>query len=194
MALPATIRPPFGPRECRDGALDFAGIAHVDWVTSTPSEGATDWIAANWPVPADDGGIPNDCHSLHARRDLLEQLQPFCAQCRIRTAKPVALPPGRDRLSTRPAPTGSTAYTNTIGTVRVACSIGAHDRSSRGQDDVRRERDQFRCVFSVALEIACAKAVFDPHVVAVGPTQLLQPLLRTPRCVPVILIVSRPGS
>ena len=38
--------------------------------------------------------------------------------------KPVALPPGRARLSTKPAPTGSTTAGNTTGTVRVACSNG----------------------------------------------------------------------
>ena len=38
--------------------------------------------------------------------------------------KPVALPPGLARLSTKAAPTGSTTFTNTIGTVRVACSNG----------------------------------------------------------------------
>ena len=38
--------------------------------------------------------------------------------------KPVALPPGRARLSTKPAPTGSATTANTIGTVRVACSNG----------------------------------------------------------------------
>ena len=38
--------------------------------------------------------------------------------------KPVALPPGRARLSTKPAPTGSVMIGNTIGTVRVACSSG----------------------------------------------------------------------
>jgi len=38
--------------------------------------------------------------------------------------KPVALPPGRARFATKPAPTGSTACANTIGTVRVACSKG----------------------------------------------------------------------
>ena len=36
--------------------------------------------------------------------------------------KPVALPPGRARLSTKPLPTGSVAIGNTIGTVRVICS------------------------------------------------------------------------
>jgi hypothetical protein len=37
---------------------------------------------------------------------------------------PVALPPGRARLSTKPAPTGSAMTGNTIGTVRVACNNG----------------------------------------------------------------------
>jgi hypothetical protein len=36
-----------------------------------------------------------------------------------------ALPPGRAKLATKPAPTGSMTTTNTIGTVRVACSNGA---------------------------------------------------------------------
>src|SRR5262249_25504430 len=38
---------------------------------------------------------------------------------------PVALPPGRAKLSTNPAPTGSATIANTIGTVRVACSNAA---------------------------------------------------------------------
>jgi hypothetical protein len=39
--------------------------------------------------------------------------------------RPVALPPGRAKLSTNPAPTGSGTTANTIGTVRVAWSTGA---------------------------------------------------------------------
>jgi len=35
------------------------------------------------------------------------------------------LPPGRDRLLTKPLPTGSTIPRNTIGTVRVACNNAA---------------------------------------------------------------------
>ena len=38
--------------------------------------------------------------------------------------KPVALPPGCARLSTKPAPTGSTVDVNTMGTLLVACSNG----------------------------------------------------------------------
>ena len=41
--------------------------------------------------------------------------------------KPVTLPPGRAKLSTKPAPTGSATSANTIGTLRVACSKGGMD-------------------------------------------------------------------
>ncbi len=43
--------------------------------------------------------------------------------------KPVALPPGRARLCTQPAPTGSGTFTITIGMVLVACSTGAGARA-----------------------------------------------------------------
>ena len=39
--------------------------------------------------------------------------------------KPVALPPGRARLVTTPAPTGSSTPTKAIGTVRLACCSAA---------------------------------------------------------------------
>src|ERR1700738_350684 len=39
--------------------------------------------------------------------------------------KPVALAPGRARLSTKPLPTGSATITNTTGMVRVCFSIEA---------------------------------------------------------------------
>jgi hypothetical protein len=39
--------------------------------------------------------------------------------------KPVALAPGRDRLSTKPDPTGSGAMTNTMGMVRVTFSTAS---------------------------------------------------------------------
>ena len=39
--------------------------------------------------------------------------------------KPVMLPPGRDRLATKPCPTGSLTTLNTIGIVLVACFSAA---------------------------------------------------------------------
>ena len=35
-------------------------------LTSTPSDGATDWMTANWPIPAGYGGIPKDRRPRHA--------------------------------------------------------------------------------------------------------------------------------
>src|SRR5262249_31923960 len=59
----------------------------------------------------------------------------------------------------------------------AACLLKrAHDRPSRSQDDIRRERDQLRSVSAKAIEIAGAPPVFDPYVAADGPAQLGQPL------------------
>src|SRR6516162_10236083 len=90
--------------------------------------------------------------------------------------KPVALPPGRARLATKPAPTGSTTCANTIGTVRVACSKGVAAGMPLAKNNVRCERDQFRRLFAKALGIAPAPAEVDTHVTADRPTRFLQPL------------------
>ena len=163
-------------REGRDGALDLAGVAHVDRAHLHPERRRHGLDRAELPDPGGYGGIPKDRRSRHARRDLLEQFQPFPAHAVFEQRKPVALPPGRARLSTKPAPTGSVTCTNTIGTVRVACSNGPTVAAASGQDDVRRERDQFRRVFANVVGIARAPAGVDPHVAAVGPAQFLQPL------------------
>src|SRR5262249_30881764 len=46
-------------------------------------------------------------------------------------------------------------------------------RGARGQDDVRRERDQFRRIFAHVVGIARAPTIIDPNVAAVDPTRLL---------------------
>ena len=47
----------------------------------------------------------------------------FPAKPNSEVTNPVALPPGRAKLATKPPPTGSVALANTIGTLRVAfCS------------------------------------------------------------------------
>ena len=125
-ALAVTIRPPFEARANAARARSISPASRMSTgLTSTPNGGATDWIAAQLADPGGDGGIPQDRRARHARRDLFEQLQPFPADAVFEMMKPVALPPGRARLSTKPAPTGSATLANTIGTVRVACSNGA---------------------------------------------------------------------
>ena len=87
----------------------------------------------------------------------------------------MTLPPGRARLSTNPAPTGSATCTNTVGTVRVACRNAGMIVSPEAKTDVGRERDQFgrRCA---AVGIGRGPARVEPHVATDGPAQLPQRL------------------
>src|SRR5262249_11609799 len=48
--------------------------------------------------------------------------------------------------------------------------------AARSQNDVRRERDQFRRISATAVGIARRPAGVDPHVATDGPTRLMQPL------------------
>src|SRR5262249_32557710 len=52
-------------------------------------------------------------------------------------------------------------------------------RTAGRQDDIRRQRDQFRREFANAISIASAPAVVDLHIPADGPAQLLQPLMES---------------
>src|SRR5262244_1954862 len=82
---------------------------------------------------------------------------------------PVALPPGCARLATKPAPTGSMTVTNTIGTVRVACSNAA----TVGVPLPARRTSGA----SAANSAACrGPAGVDPQVAAFAPAQLFQGL------------------
>ena len=145
-------------------------------LTSTPSDGATAWMAANWPIPAAMAGSRRTAARVTPGAISLSSSSHFPLMLYSNCIKPVALPPGRARLSTKPAPTGS-------ATMREHDRHGAgrlqqrpHGRAASGQDDVRRERDQFRRVFANVVGIARGPAGVDPHVAAVGPAQLLQPL------------------
>src|SRR5262245_52541593 len=115
-----------GARERCDGTLDLASVARVNGAQfhSEPRRHPLD--RGQLPDPSRNCCIPKDRYSRHAWRDLFEQFQPFLTLMPYsNTIKPVALPPGRAMLSTKPAPTGSATCVNTIGTVRVACSNDA---------------------------------------------------------------------
>src|SRR5262245_6292203 len=70
-------------REGRDGALDLGRVAHVDRAHLDPER----WRRCLDGAPQSNAGgygcIPKDRRSRHARRDLLEQFQPFPAQAII---------------------------------------------------------------------------------------------------------------
>src|SRR5262245_60946091 len=68
-----------GARESRDGALDLTGVAHIDRGYLHPERRRQGLDDAELGGTAWYGGIPKDRHTHHARRDLLEQFQPFPA-------------------------------------------------------------------------------------------------------------------
>src|SRR5262245_2601487 len=110
-----------GPtRERRDRVLDLVGVAHADRAQLDPKRRRGRLHGAELASPGSNGAISKYPHPRHARRDLFEQLQPFAAHGVFKRAKSGNLPPGRVRLSTKPAPTGSGTWANTIGTVLVA--------------------------------------------------------------------------
>src|SRR5215203_5388476 len=89
---------------------------------------------------------------------------------------PVALPPGRARLATNPAPTGSMTTANTIGCVRLTLQQRRYSDGTSCHDDFRRGRNQFGRMFANLVGIGRGPANVDPHVAAVNPAQLLQTL------------------
>jgi hypothetical protein len=50
-------------------------------------------------------------------------------------------------------------------------------RAAGGQNDVWRQREQFRCILAIVFGNACGKAIINVHIIAAGPAQLLQLLL-----------------
>src|SRR5262249_25752905 len=76
-------------------------------------------MAANWPMPAGLFGSRSTATRFTAGAISLRSSSHFALMAYSKTEKPVALPPGRPRLSTIPAPTGSATCRNTIGSVRV---------------------------------------------------------------------------
>ena len=81
-------------------------------------------MAPNWPIPAAMAESRRTAARVTRGAICLSSSSHFPLMPYSNSMKPVALPPGRARLSTKPAPTGSATVTNTIGTVRVACCNG----------------------------------------------------------------------
>src|SRR3954447_11234349 len=122
------------------------------------------------------GRIPNDGHSRHAGRDLLEQFQPFRTNTKFGSREP-------NSVAARPRQAIDKAGADRIGSLHEHDGHGAarllqgpHDGTAGGDDHVRRERDQLRSVFADVFGIASAPTGVNPHVAAVYPPQLLQAL------------------
>src|SRR5262249_41850320 len=84
-------------REHRDGALDLAGIAHVD---HAQLEGAAAGLMPTWAGPAAMAESRRTAARVTPGAISLSSSSHFAAMLYSNTTKPVALPPGRARLST----------------------------------------------------------------------------------------------
>jgi hypothetical protein len=109
-------------RKGRKRALNLPGVAHVDRGHLYPERRRHSLDGSQLGVPGGARRIPKNRHPHHTRRDLLEQLQPFPTHAVFELMKPVALPPGFPKLSTKALATGSLVTGKTIGIVCVACS------------------------------------------------------------------------
>src|SRR6476659_8198606 len=157
-----TIMPPLPERA---NAATFRSISSVSrtftGVSSTPRDCATDRTAANCPMPAAEVGSRSTKARVTLGAICLSNSAHLPLMLYSKFEKPVILPPGWAMLCTKPAPTGSGAFTNTIG------SVHEHDRdrtsgllqrpnchTAYGKDHVRRECDELRGVAANAVDIA----------------------------------------
>jgi hypothetical protein len=100
--------------------LDVAGIMRVDRPHVDPERRRHRLNGAQLSAPSARRGIANYSYPRNCRRDLFEQLQPFGADTELELGKAGGIASGRARVATRPAPTGSVTFTNTIGRLRLA--------------------------------------------------------------------------
>ena len=132
---------------------------------------------ANWPIPAAMAGSRRTAARVTPGAISLSSSSHFAAKPYSNIIKPVALPPGRDRLSTKPALTGSGTITNTIGTVRVTWSNGATLTLPIARMTSGASATNSVAYLRMSAALPARPAGVDVHVAAVSPAQLLQPLM-----------------
>jgi transposase len=119
-------RPPFDSRANAATARSISPASRTSMVlNSTPNDDDALWIAANWPIPAAMAGSRRTATRFTPGTISLSSSSNFPLMLYSEAVNPVALPPGCAKLTTKPAPTGSVTFANTIGTVRVVCCNAA---------------------------------------------------------------------
>jgi hypothetical protein len=128
--------------------------------------------------PGGCGGIPKNRHPRHSGRNLFEQFQPFRAHAVFEQGE-------SGGIAARPRQAVDEAGADRIDDGREHDRYGAgrlqqrpHGRGGMGQDDVGRERGQFRRVPANLGNIGRSPSCVDAHVAADGPARLLQALMK----------------
>src|SRR6476659_7563555 len=107
-----------------DRPLNFARVAHVDWIHLHLVRRRGGLDDTKLPQPGDTAASRKTAARVTWGAISLSNSIHFALKVYSNAMNPVALPPGRARLSTKPAATGSPTAGNTTGTLRVTCSKG----------------------------------------------------------------------
>ena len=133
-------------------------------------------MTANWPIPAVRAGSRRTAARVTLGAICLSSSSHFPLKPYSNCIKPVALPPGRARLSTKPAPTGSATFTNTTGTVRVACNNGPKAEVPEARMTSGASAANSAAYLRMLAASPAPQRIIDLQVAAVGPARLLQHL------------------
>src|SRR5262249_49495284 len=106
--VPVTINPPLENRaKASIARLIPPASPTLIGFNSTPNDGAAPWMAPHWPMPEVILGSLITATRVKPGVICLSTSNHFTPMLDSYVVKPVAFPPGRARLSTNPAPTGS---------------------------------------------------------------------------------------
>ena len=86
----------------------------------------------------------------------------------------MTLPPGRARLATKPAPTGSPAFAITMGMVVVAFFAANAGGVPCDHDQINLKTNQVRRKLRQALRLLLGKSVLDGDILSLNPSKLAQ--------------------
>ena len=145
--LPVTMIPPFGSRPNVASARSISLASQIDYaqVDTRPRSCGLDHCELS--NAGRDGGIAKDSDARRLWRDLLRSSSHFPLMLYSKATNPVVLPPGRAKLLTKPAPTGSITLTKRIATLRATCWRAATlvlPEARRTSLDRHSEFDPFR--------------------------------------------------
>jgi hypothetical protein len=83
---------------------------------------------------------------------------------------------GRDRLATKPCPTGSLTRLNTIGMVLVASFQRRGNWRRASNDQVRCRMHQLRRVGSDSAQVSAGISILNSNIAVLSPPERLEPL------------------
>ena len=127
---------------------------------------------------AGDGGIAQHSARFSPGAICLSSSSHFPLMPNSNRVNPVALPPGRARLATKPAPTGSLTFTNTIRHLARRLQQRRQRRVSGGHDGLRCQRDQLGRAPAQKFVVVRDRRGARSRCCAPDPSQLLQTLTK----------------